>query len=216
MVSAPISEGTIPFTVGEETFQTYYKLVGTLEGRAKRPLVVLHGGPGFSHDYLIPIGDIATRERPVVFYDQIGSGRSTTMPEKPETFWTIDLFIDELFNLLAHFGIEDDFDVLGHSWGGILLFEVMLRRKPAGLKHAVLSNSICHMQSWNESRMALGKTLPDWVQEEMKKGRRDTPECRAALDEFGKLYQCRLEDNPPERDISRDYGFKNIHVIQSM
>jgi proline-specific peptidase len=215
-MSAPSSEGTIPFPAGDETFQTYYKLVGTLEGRTKRPLVVLHGGPGFSHDYLIPMADLAEHGRPIVFYDQIGSGRSSTMPDKPETFWTIDLFIAELFNLLAHFRIEDEFDALGHSWGGILLSEVMLRRKPAGLKHAVLSNTICHMHSFSESRMTLGKTLPEWAQEEMKKGRRNTPECRAALAEFGKLYQCRLEDNPPERTLSRDYGFKNIYVMQSM
>jgi proline-specific peptidase len=216
MASAPISEGTIPFVVGGETFQTYYKLVGTLEGRTKRPLVVLHGGPGLTHDYLIPIGDLAAHGRPVLFYDQIGSGRSSTMPEKPETFWTIDFFIDEFFNVLAHFGITDDYDVLGHSWGGILLSEIMLRRKPAGLKHAVLSNSICRMQSWNESRQALAKTLPEWIQEEIKKGWRNTPECRAAFAEFGKSYQCRLENNPPERALSGEYGYKNIYLGQAM
>lgn len=41
-----VTEGTVPFTVGQETFQTWYRLCGSLEGATEPPLVVLHGGPG--------------------------------------------------------------------------------------------------------------------------------------------------------------------------
>lgn len=113
--SSPINEGKIPFVLDDETFETYLKIVGTLEGRAKRPLIVLHGGPGFLHDCMTPLGDLAARDRPVIFYDQIGSGRSSTRSDKPQEFWTCDLMIDELFNLARHFGVSQDFDLIGYS-----------------------------------------------------------------------------------------------------
>jgi pimeloyl-ACP methyl ester carboxylesterase len=103
-ISVPTSEGTIPFIVAEETFSTWYKVVGDLANRTKRHLIVLHGGPGLSHDYLIPLADLAPT-RPVVFYDQIGSGRSSHAADKPRSFWTIDLMINELINLLLNLGI---------------------------------------------------------------------------------------------------------------
>jgi pimeloyl-ACP methyl ester carboxylesterase len=107
-------EGTVPFIVGDDTFSTWYKLVGELTS-SKRPLVVLHGGPGLTHDYLIPIADLAAAGRPVILYDQIGNGRSSKASDKTNTFWTVDLMVAELANLLRHLGIADDFDLLGHS-----------------------------------------------------------------------------------------------------
>ena len=71
-----------------------------------------------AHDYLTPIGDLQT-SRPVIFYDQFGNNRSTHLPNKPKSFWTIDLFVDELVNLTNHLGISSRFDILGHPWGGI-------------------------------------------------------------------------------------------------
>src|ERR1700761_9194593 len=58
---APVKEGKIPFIVGHETFETYYKVFGDIDSCADGPLIVLHGGPGISHDYLIPLSDLASR-----------------------------------------------------------------------------------------------------------------------------------------------------------
>lgn len=55
---------------------------------------------------------------PIVFYDQIGNGESTHIKDKPADFWNPELFMDELDNLLKHLGIYENFDLLGHSWGG--------------------------------------------------------------------------------------------------
>lgn len=104
-----IKEGTIPFTVDGKTYQTWYKIFGDLQNWTSLPLVVLHGGPGASHDYLISISDISS-SRPVIFYDQIGNGRSSHIHDKGTSFWTIELFIDELVNLLEHFNIQEEFD----------------------------------------------------------------------------------------------------------
>src|SRR5687768_10342260 len=63
---APIREGRVPVIGGS----IWYKVIGEGEGV---PLVTVHGGPGFTHDYLEPLEALAG-ERPVVFYDQLGAG----------------------------------------------------------------------------------------------------------------------------------------------
>jgi surfactin synthase thioesterase subunit len=77
--------------------------------------------------------------------------RSTHLPEKAAEFWTIDLFIDELVNLLSYLGMAADYDILGHSWGGMLGAEFVVHRQPAGLKYLILANSLTEMSLWNES-----------------------------------------------------------------
>ena len=86
-------EGTALFNVPglPEPCKAWYKVFGDLTSAT--PLMVLHGGPGACHDYLLPLTDLASSV-PVVFYDQIGNGRPTNLPGKAgdEKFWAVDLF----------------------------------------------------------------------------------------------------------------------------
>ncbi|VDB94079.1 unnamed protein product [Peniophora sp. CBMAI 1063] len=92
-----IKEGKLPFRYGGETFETYYKIAGELKPTSV-PLVFVHGAPGTCHDYGVPLYDLAAGEnaRPVIFYEQIGTSRSTHLLDKPATFWTFELFNAEL------------------------------------------------------------------------------------------------------------------------
>ena len=61
---------------------------------------------------------------PLILYDQIGNGLSTHLPEKKgdEEFWTEDLFHRELENLLAALKLDESgYDLIGHSWGGMMV-----------------------------------------------------------------------------------------------
>jgi L-proline amide hydrolase len=141
------TEGTVDFTTpfqgADETHQTWYKIVSPppsgsgnardagadASGGKPLPLVVLHGGPGCTHDYLLSLADLARDGRQVIFYDQIGNGRSTHLPERGADFWTVDLFVRELHNLLGALGLkEGGYHVLGQSWGGFLAQEFALTR----------------------------------------------------------------------------------------
>ncbi|KAI0807544.1 proline-specific peptidase [Fomes fomentarius] len=128
---------------------------GDLANRTHTPLVAVHGGPGLSHDALSPSFDLADASIPVVFYDQIGNARSTHLREKPTTFWTIDLFIDELENLLSHLGLQDNFSLVYHSWGGILVSEFEVRRQPPGLQKLILTNKLGASSLWDKSNAQL-------------------------------------------------------------
>jgi L-proline amide hydrolase len=71
------TEGTVRF----RRHRTWYKVVGelptTVDGRL--PLLILHGGPGFPHDYLEDFAGLADTGRPVVFDDQLGCGNSRAL-----------------------------------------------------------------------------------------------------------------------------------------
>lgn len=73
-------------------YKTYCKIVTPDNpDSAKKPLLVLHGGPGDCHNYLLTYAKLADRaNRQVVFYDQIGCGKSA-IPHQEDDFYTYDL-----------------------------------------------------------------------------------------------------------------------------
>src|SRR5437879_8389874 len=93
-------------------WQTWYRITGTLDSPGA-PLVVLHGGPGASHDYTLRMARLAERGRAVIHYDQLGCGRSTHLPDEGADFWSVELFLDELDNLLTELGIAGRYHVIG-------------------------------------------------------------------------------------------------------
>ena len=155
-------------------------------------------GPGIAHDYLIPISDLQ-KTRPVIFYDQLGNSRSTHLPNKPKSFWTTDLFIDELVNLVNYLGIDSRFDILGHSWGGMMASEFVIKRQPTGLRRLIVANSVSSMVLWNESNENLKKELPQEVQEDLKIGFADKIRFRKAKEVYYSRYVYTL--GPPPKEI---------------
>lgn len=193
------TEGKIDFPYGGETFQTYYKLYGDIVNRSKNPLIVLHGGPGLVHDYLVAHSDLATKhDTPVILYDQLGNGKSTHLKDKAPEFWSLELFIAELENLIKHFGIQDGFDILGHSWGGILASEFEVRKQPPGLKHLILADSLAASSLWNQSNMQLLQTFPEDVQQGIAAGMKDPAKVWPALQKFHAVHGCIVKPVPQE------------------
>lgn len=90
MQQFPATEGFIPF----RGYRTWYRIVGDGEEPGKLPLLVLHGGPGASHDYLESLEAMGTTGRRVIFYDQLGGGNSDH-PHNP-SLWTVKPFVEEL------------------------------------------------------------------------------------------------------------------------
>lgn len=207
----PPPTGTIPFTYQGQTYSTWYTYEG--EWGSDRPLIVLHGGPGFSHDYMIALADLSPA-RPVIFYDQIGIARSSHLTDKPQSFFTIDLFLSELKNVIAFFNLED-YDILGHSWGGVLAAEYAVLQ-PAGLQKLVLSDSLTSMRLWLQSELSLLSTFSQDVQQGMLNGFSNPPEYRVALGEFFGEYGCDLRPWPIPLNVSIDYLFADPTVSINM
>jgi L-proline amide hydrolase len=196
MIPEPSRTGTIPF--GE--WETWYRVTGDLSSPLT-PLVVVHGGPGCSHDYVLNIANLAEAGRPVIHYDQIGGGRSTHLPERGGDFWTVDLFLAELDNLLTVLGVKDGYHLLGQSWGGMLGAEHALRR-PAGLRALVISNSPASIPLWVAGANRLRSELPPEVRDALDRheaaGTIEDPEYVDATQAFYDRHVCRVVPNPPE------------------
>lgn len=196
----PTREGLLDF----RGWKTWYRVTGDLDASTaagKAPLVVLHGGPGIPHDYTLRIAGIAAQGRAVVHYDQLGCGRSTHLPEKGADFWDVQLFLDELDNLLNGLGIASSYAVLGQSWGGMLGAEHAVRR-PTGLRSLVIANSPASMELWLSEANRLREDLPADVQSTLlaheRAGTTTSPEYLAAEQVFYDRHVCRVVPNPPE------------------
>jgi L-proline amide hydrolase len=181
--------------------QTWYQVHGDLPAAANgpAPLVVLHGGPGATHDYLTPLAGLARDGRAVVLYDQLGNGRSTHHRDRGADYWTVDLFVRELTTLIDHLGIRDRYHVLGQSWGGFLAQEHALTR-PAGLRSLVLSNTAASFPDFVSEANTLRTQLPPGVDDTLRKheeaGTTDDPEYAAACTVFYQRHLCRLDPWP--------------------
>ncbi|HJQ75759.1 MAG TPA: alpha/beta fold hydrolase [Acidimicrobiia bacterium] len=101
------------------------------------PILVLHGGPDFDHNYLLPEMDRLAASFHLIYHDQRGRGRSAPGVEPEDV--TIDSDVSDLDELRRHFGL-DSMAILGHSWGGILAMEYAVRH-PGRVSHLILMNS---------------------------------------------------------------------------
>ncbi len=103
------TEGHVPIQQGS----LYYKQMG--QGS---PIVVLHGGPGLTHNHFLPQMAPLAQNHTLVLYDQRGSGRSAESSIDKQ-FLTMQQFVADLEALRKHLQF-DKITILGHSWGSFL------------------------------------------------------------------------------------------------
>jgi len=195
-------EAPFPLTGIDKPCNTWYTVCGDLKS-GKTPLIVLHGGPGIAHNYLLPLFDLYTSHAiPVVLYDQIGTGLSTHFPEKmgDGEFWVEELFIAQLNGLIGHLEIRE-FDILGHSWGGMLGARFATSR-PFGLRRLVLADAPASAQLWCAAEDTLRATLPQDVQYVQTKGdtegTTESPEYKAAYSVYFERFVCTIVPLPDD------------------
>ena len=177
--------------VSVDGHRVWYRSVG----RDGIPLLVLHGGPGAGHDYLEPLEGLAA-ERRVVFYDQLGCGRSDQPDDR--SLWRIERFVAEVGQVRRALGLER-IHLLGQSWGGWLAIEYMLSH-PGGVVGLVLASTSASIPQFVAEAARLKTALPPDVRSAMERheaaGELDHPEYEAAVLEFYRRHVCRLDPWP--------------------
>ena len=176
-----ITEGYIPF-MGH---QTYYRIVGE-EYTEKTPLVLLHGGPGSTHNYFEVLDFLAEEdERQFIMYDQIGCGNSY-LDGHPE-LWTRETWVQELITLREALNLKK-IHLLGQSWGGMLALEYVCNYVHEGIKSLILSSTLPSSQLWGMEQARMIKELPEEMQQAIRTaaetGNYDAPEAKAAEAEY--------------------------------
>jgi len=190
---ATTSEGAVPF----RGYRTWYQVVGELPATSgKLPLLVLHGGPGFPHDYLEDLSRLVDDGRTVVFYDQIGCGKSDHPDDS--ALWVIDTFVEEVAAVRDALGL-DQVHLLGHSWGGWLALEYALGR-PSGLASLVLASTCASLPALAAETRRLKESLPADVQQIIDRheaeGTTDDPAYEEATMAYYTQWVCRLDPFP--------------------
>ncbi|HEU4725780.1 MAG TPA: alpha/beta fold hydrolase [Candidatus Eisenbacteria bacterium] len=124
---------------------------------AGRPLVMVNGGPGFAHDYVLcsDAWDALAKRRRVVFYDQRGTGRSGALA-KDQTCTLADQIAD--LEALRQELRADKIDLIGHSWGGYLVMAYAVRH-PDRVARLIIADSAS--PKWTDTDFIFKYVFPE-------------------------------------------------------
>ena len=193
-------EGLIP--VGE--YRVWYRIVGGGAEHENTPLLTLHGGPGIPHDYITDMAALASDSRRVIFYDQLGCGRSDR-PNNP-AMWTIERSVAEIGTVRHALGLAR-VHLWGQSFGGLFALEYALSQPP-GLVSLILASSTSSIPLWVAEANRLREALPPEVQATLLRheqaGTLDDPEYMQATTVFYDRHVIRLKPIPPHVQRAMD------------
>jgi proline iminopeptidase len=152
-------------------------------------------------------------DRPVIRYDQLGSGKSGTTTDT--TLFMVSHFVDQLDALREHLGL-DRFHVYGHSWGTMLAVEYY-RAHPERVVSLTLGSAALHSRAWEEHARTLLATLPDSmiraVEVREAEQNYDAVDYQAAMNEFYNRYVWR---RPVAADLDSLMNTYNAAIYQYM
>ncbi len=181
--------------------RAWYKIVGDGPGV---PLLTLHGGPGSGHDYLEPMETLGN-DRPVVFFDQLGCGKSDIPDDL--SLYALPRFVEEVDAVRKALHL-DEVHLFGHSWGGFLAIEYMAV-SPTGIASLILSSTAPSTRSFEAAARGLVPGLPDDVRKTIERcereGTTDSEEFQAASMTFLTTHVYRGEQPWPDA-LMRSFG----------
>jgi len=187
--TTPQSEGYADVPGG----RIYWRKFGS---GGKTPLLTLHGGPGASHNYLLPLQALAD-ERPVILYDQLGCGRADA-PED-DAAYSIQRSVDEVDAVRAALGL-DRVVLLGHSWGALLAVEYLCQGRGKGVDRLILSGAMASIPQVVAGFQRLFASMPngwgDKIRTLEKAGKAGTPEYAELVQKFYDTFVLRVPPSP--------------------
>ena len=126
----------IPVTTPKGTFNVWTKRIGN---NPQIKLLLLNGGPGATHEYFECMESFLPAEGiEIIYYDQLGCGNS--QDPKDTSMWDLPRYVEEVEQVRKALNLtNENFYLLGHSWGGILAMEYALKYQQ-NLKGLIISN----------------------------------------------------------------------------
>ena len=208
----------IPVETPKGTFRVWTKRVGN---NPSAKVLLLHGGPGFSHVYLEAFDSyLPGAGVEYYYYDQLGSAYSDK-PEHPD-LWELPRFVEEVEQVRKALGLDaSNFYLYGQSWGGILAIEYALKY-PQDLKGLVISNMMSSIPAYNEYAKTV--LMPAMDQDVLKEvlameaaGDYANPRYEELL--MGNFYVEHILRMPPEQwpdPVLRSFANYNHEIYVSM
>jgi proline iminopeptidase len=193
-----------------------YKVWTKRLGKGPLKVLLLHGGPGVSHEYLEAMESFLPQAGiEMYYYDQLGCNNSD-QPDDP-SLWTLERYTTEVEEVRVGLGL-DNFVLYGHSWGGILAMEYALKY-PRHLRGLVISNMTAGMKSYLARTASIKQQLPRGLLAELTaleaKQDYDSPEYqRLMMEELYPRMLCRT--HPWPESVSRAFRHLNQKIYVQM
>ena len=186
--------GRMPF----QGFETYYRIVGEKTDLA--PLLLIHGGPGSTHNYFEVLDSLAeTSHRQIISYDQIGCGESYV--EGHKELWSLRTWTAELIALRQWLHL-DRVHLLGQSWGGMLIMAYLIDCKPEGIESVILSSTLSSSALWSHEQQRLIAFMPveeqKAIAEAVRTGNFEAPAYLKANEHYTALHADEITADSPE------------------
>lgn len=204
-----IQEGYMPF----RGYKTYYRIVG--EGTpGLAPLLLIHGGPGSSHNYFELMDDYAETGRQLIMYDQVGCGKSS-LPED-ESVYVKETWAEELIALRKYLHL-DQIHMLGQSWGGMLEMLYLTQYDQTGVKSVMIDGSPASIKLWTQEQHRLISYLSyedrQAIAEAERTGNFTGPKYLAANDRYMERYCWDDPDENSPEPLRRETNGKRASLI---
>jgi len=184
-------------------YRLYWKMVG--DPGPNGTVVLLHGGPGATHDYLLAFSDLARHGYRLIYYDQLGCGRSELARDIRE--YSIDRDVEDLEELRRNLSLES-FHLIGSSYGGLLAIAYALAH-PSPLRTLISASGLADVPLTSREMQRLKRELPPPLPEVLDryeaKAEYQHPEYLAAVMEFYRRHLCRLPEWPKEVSYTLDH-----------
>ncbi|MEY4540244.1 MAG: proline iminopeptidase [Bacteroidota bacterium] len=201
--SAPPKEGFIEVKGGK----IWYRIDG--EGD-NTPVLLLHGGPGSSSFNLEPLKELS-QDRPVIFLDQLGCGRSTRITDT--TLMTIEKNVEQLEQVRKALKL-DKFYLYGHSWGTMLGMDYYVKY-PKGIQGLIFSSPLFSTKIWTDDADTLIKTLPEATQKAIRESEQQknykNEAYKEAMKVYYKAYVRRSDKSKSQQDTSAKFFGENVY-----
>ncbi len=178
-------------------------------------VLLLHGGPGFSHEYLECFEDFLPRAGiEMIYYDQLGCGNSDHPND--DRLWSIARYTEEVEAVRKGLGLER-FVLYGHSWGGMLAIEYALKYGKH-LSRLVISDMTAGIPDYvryaNEIRAALPAADRATLARYEALNRTDHPAYQAVMAKVYAEHVIRLKEWP--EPVARCFAKANQHIYNVM
>jgi proline iminopeptidase len=138
----------------------YYKTFGH-----GKPLFILHGGPGASHDYFLPYLTPLARHYQLIFIDERGSGRSQGLEDA--SGYTVENMVEDVEAVRQALHLHQ-IGLLGHSYGGVLAQAYALKYQK-NLSRLILASTFSSTKAINEVFVRMKEKMPADVRERINK-----------------------------------------------
>lgn len=176
------------------------------------PLLMIHGGPGSTSCYFGLLDERIT-DRPVIRYDQTGTGRSEGRGARSS--YPLHHFVAEIDSLRSALDL-DSLHIMGLSWGGSVAIEYALHGDTTGVQSITLSGPLVSTTEWIEDAVSLIEELPPDLQTVIRRheesGTFDDPEYVAATDSFYARFLYHQQPVPDIPECSGVSGNSDIYT----